>query len=102
MNAETVLQNQIRLALSEHGIVIRLNTGVFKTATGATIKQGVPGLPDLLWVGHNGQTVWLEVKTATGRISAAQERFIYKLRDLDHKAYVVRSVQEALEAVGVK
>jgi hypothetical protein len=102
MNAETILQNKIRLALSPYGIVIRLNSGVFKTINGAVIKQGIPGLPDLLFVGLNGRTVWLEVKTATGRISAAQERFIYKLRDLDHKAYVVRSIQEALEAVGVK
>ena len=102
MNAETVLQNKIRLALSEHGIVIRLNTGVFKTINGAVIKQGIPGLPDLLFVGDNGQTVWLEVKTATGRLSPAQERFIDTLYNMDHKAYVVRSVEDALHVVGVK
>ena len=102
MNAETVLQNKIRLALSEYGIVIRLNTGVFFTATGAVIKQGIPGLPDLLFVGLNGRTVWMEVKTDSGRISAAQSRFISRLWGMGHTASVVRSVEDALKLVGVK
>ena len=100
MNRETVLQNKIRCALSDYGIVIRLNTGFFLTADNRMVKCGIPGMPDLLFLGPSGQTVWLEVKTATGIVSEAQNRFIARLRELGHTAEVVRSVDEALVLVG--
>ena len=99
MKRETVLQNQIRCALSHYGVCIRLNTGVFKTANGDTIKQGIPGMPDLLFIGDHGKTVWLEVKTQTGKISEEQSRFITMLRERGHIAAIVRSVDEAVDLV---
>ena len=98
--SEINIQNAIRIALSESGIVIRMNTGLFKTATGAIIKQGIKGLPDLLWIGPNGRTVWLEVKTPTGRASDEQKRFISKLQSMGHTAGIARSVEDALRLIG--
>lgn len=96
MNPESIIQNEIRCALSPHGIVIRMNTGVFETPNGNKIKCGITGCPDLLFIGHKGQTVWLEVKTPKGAVSKEQERFIATLREYGHKAHVVRTVAGAI------
>jgi hypothetical protein len=97
---ETDLQNRIRVALSETGIVIRMNSGVFKTADGRAVKQGIPGMPDLLWLGPDGKTAWIEVKTAKGRVAENQQRFIDRLQHMGHRAGIARSVKEAMEIVG--
>jgi hypothetical protein len=100
MHQETILQNQIRIALSEFGICIRLNTGIFMTADNRVVKCGLPGMPDLLWLGPGGRSVWLEVKTGSGIISPAQQRFMARLRELGHTAEIVRSLDEALVLIG--
>lgn len=97
---ETDLQNRIRIALSSRGIVIRMNSGVFKTADGRSVKQGIPGMPDLLWVGPDGKTAWIEVKTDRGRVAENQQRFIDRLQSMGHKACIARSVQDALNLIG--
>ena len=100
MNAETDLQNRIRVALSASGICIRMNSGIFKTETGATIKQGIVGMPDLLWVGPDGKTAWIEVKTERGRVAENQQRFIERLQSMGHTAGIARSVPEAMQIIG--
>ncbi len=102
MNRETLLQKQIRLALSNYGICIRLNTGFFLTADNRTVKCGIPGMPDLLWLGPAGKTVWLECKVDKGKLSEKQERFIARIKDMGHNVGVVRSVDEAMKLIGVK
>ena len=97
---EIRLQNKIRIALSAHGIIIRMNSGYFKTESGAIIKQGIAGMPDLLFLGNSGQTVWLEVKTAFGKASDEQKRFIAKLQSMGHTAGIARSVEDALRLIG--
>jgi hypothetical protein len=99
MNAETVLQNKIRCALSDYGICIRLQSGFFMTADGRPIRCGFSGMPDLLFLGESGQTIWLEVKTAKGTVRPVQERFMAKLHGMGHNAEIVRSVDEALKLV---
>ena len=48
MNRETVLQNQIRAALSEAGCtVFRRNHGLFYTVDGRPVEIGVDGEEDL-------------------------------------------------------
>lgn len=101
MNAETILQNQIRIALSDHGICIRLNSGVFMTDDCRPVRCGLPGLPDLVYIGPNGKTVWLEVKTADGAVRSNQKRFIARLTEMGHTAGIVRSVDDAMELIGV-
>lgn len=93
---ETELQNRIRCALSEFGTVIRMNTGVFLTENGNHIRNGIPGMPDLLFVGDCGRTAWIEVKTKRGKVSKQQERFIKMLLDNGHRAGVARTVEEAI------
>jgi hypothetical protein len=100
MNEETILQNRIRCALSEHGICIRMNTGYFWTDNGYPIKCGVPGMPDLIWIGPDGKTVWLEVKTRLGIAQDNQKRFMSRLTELGHTAGIVRSVADALKLIG--
>lgn len=97
---ETDIQNQIRLELSKHGIVIRMNTGVFKTDDGRTIKCGIKGTSDLLFVGQNF-IAWIEVKTPTGRPSKDQIIFINTMKKLGHKAGIARSVEDALKIINI-
>ena len=99
MNKETILQNQIRIALNKHGITMRINTGVFYTAAGSRVRTGLIGIPDLVLIQPGGGIVWLEVKTKRGRLSASQKRMHKKLSDMGHRVHVVRSVDEALEVV---
>ena len=98
--SEIYLQNAIRCALSEYGFVIRQNTGYFKTSDGRTVKCGLTGLPDLLFIGTDGRVAFMEVKTPTGRPSVDQIRFITKLQAYGHRAGIVRSVEDALALIG--
>lgn len=95
---EIDMQNQIRLELSKHGIVIRMNTGVFKTDDGRIVKCGIKGTSDLLFVGQN-YIAWIEVKTPTGRPSKDQINFINTMKELGHKAGIARSVEDALKII---
>ena len=74
--------------------VIRINAGGYRGRT----RLAPPGTPDVLALGDNGQTLWLEVKTATGTASAAQVAWHNKMRQRGHRVEVVRSVEE-VEAV---
>lgn len=100
MNAETILQNAIRIALSAYGIVLRMQVGLFLTLDGRTVNSGIPGTPDLLFVGMDGRTVWVEVKTKRGVLSKDQKRFIARLELMGHRVGVVRSVEDALALIG--
>ena len=97
---ETEIQNRIRCALSEYGFVCRMNSGVFQTKDGRNVRTGIPGIPDLLFLGPNGQTVWIEVKTEKGRLSPEQQNFIETLQGMGHTAGVARSVEDALQIIG--
>ena len=99
---ETEIQNQIRVALSEYGIVVRMNTGNFELKDGRRIICGVKGLPDLLFVGRDGKTAFIEVKTDSGRASMEQLRFIDALQSMGHAAGICRSVDDALRLIGAK
>lgn len=96
---ETDIQNQIWMALSEHGFVIRQNTGNFLTADGRRIVCGVKGLSDLLFIG-NGFVAFIEVKTDSGRPTKEQIGFINAVRRLGHRAGICRSVSDALRLIG--
>lgn len=97
---ETDLQNQIRIALSPYGVVIRQNTGNFELKDGRRIVCGVKGLSDLQFIGHN-RVAFIEVKTPTGKPSQEQLNFIKRMRSLGHSAGIARSVEDALILAGV-
>lgn len=96
---ETDIMHAIQIALSEYGIVLRLNVGEFTTADGRHISSGLPkGTSDLLFIGH-GYIAFIEVKTPTGRIRPAQITFINTMRKLGHRAGIARSVDDALKII---
>jgi hypothetical protein len=98
MNAETALQNEIRAACSEYGIVVRCNVGVFQTADGRYIDAGAPrGFPDLEVILDGGRVAFIEVKTPTGRVRPEQARFMDALAARRHIVGVARSVADAIE-----
>lgn len=100
MKSETTIQNEIRCALSHHGLVVRQNVGVFYNEHGTRTKCGFPGLSDLVFYGNDGVVAFIEVKTATGRSSAEQTKFLDRMKSYGYKAGIARSVEEALELIG--
>lgn len=113
MLRESVIQNQIRCALSSaDSIVLRLNSGKFyagKVVYSQEFKQpvlinlrmveGCPeGTSDLMYLGK-GRTAFIECKTDTGKVKPAQTNFINRMRSLGHRAGIARSVEDALKIV---
>jgi len=93
------IQDRIRMALSQYGVVLRLNVGQFYTNDGRIIKSGLPvGTSDLLFIGR-GYIAFIEVKTPTGRVREEQKRFIARMRELGHRAGIARSVEDALNII---
>lgn len=98
-NPETVLLQQIRLALGQiDGVVL------FRNSIGhdgrAHVDYGIqnPGGSDLIgWVTRGGVAIFLaiEVKTATGIVSQEQKDFIALVRKNQGLAGVARSVADA-------
>ena len=115
MKSESLIQNEIRLALSEYGIVLRLNSGKFWQGERVWSKefnqyvlinlrpvQGCPeGTPDLLFLGESGKVAFVECKTKKGSAREKQNRFIEIMHKYGIKASLARSVEDALKIIGV-
>lgn len=95
-NKETKIQNDIRVELSKAGIVVRNNVGKFYTSTGYPIAVGVPGMADLTLFSQGGKTIFVEVKTPTGKLSEQQKRFKNAVERLGFEYIVMRSKEEAV------
>ena len=116
MKSESLIQNEIRLALSRHGIVLRLNSGKAwngKRMWDNNIQQYVltelraialcpTGTPDLLFLGEDGTVAFIECKTLKGKAKEAQERFIKIMHLYGIKAGIARSAEDALAIIGLK
>lgn len=110
MKSENRIQSEIRLALSPHGVVLRLNSGKFWQGERVWSKefnqyvlvnlrpvQGCPeGTPDLLFLGENNNVAFIECKTKKGAAREKQKRFIEIMHNYGIKADLARSVREAL------
>lgn len=96
---ETLIQNAIRVALSELGIVRRNNTGVFLTSYGTPITIGIPGESDLALFAQGGKTYFIEIKTASGRQSQKQKNFEKRVRELGFTYIIMRSPDDAREFI---
>ena len=57
------------------------------------------GTPDFVIAMPGGVTVWVEAKSATGKIKPEQSAWLAMLMRVGHSAHVVRSMQEFLEVV---
>ena len=98
MNAETVLQNKIRVALSDIAVTFRINVGTFK-AGDRFISTGVPkGFSDLFGFRRSdGKAFFIEVKTAKGRPTKEQKEFIDRMQECGAIAGIARTIDEARE-----
>ena len=113
--SEHRVQDEIRLALSQYGIVYRLNSGkayggqrVWDSRRGEYILVGLktialcpPGTSDLMFIGMNGKVAWIECKDNKGKLRPEQEQFIKIMRSYGYAAGVARSVDDALKIIGV-
>jgi hypothetical protein len=70
-----------------------------KMAVATKLTSMQRGWPDLLVVLPGGTVLFLEVKTATGRLSPHQIRIHAELKRNDANVYVVRSIEEVSDLV---
>ena len=112
--SESTIQNEIRLALSPFGVVLRLNSGKFWQGRRVWSNefqqyvlvdlrpvQGCPeGTSDLLFLGENNNVAFVECKTRTGSAREKQKRFIEIMHQYGIKANIARSVEDALKIIG--
>lgn len=116
MKQENNIQNAIRLSLTDCGVLsFRNNVGAYKTEAGHYVRYGVgeSGGSDLICItpvtitpDMVGQTLGvftaIEVKTAKGRASENQKRFIEAVKRQGGLAGIARSPADALQIVGKK
>jgi hypothetical protein len=114
--SERRIQDEIRLKLSEYGIVFRLNSGkayggnrVWDQRRNNYILTDIrpialcpKGTSDLLFIGQNGQVAFIECKDYRGRPREDQQRFIELMRSYGYRAGIARSPEDALKIIGVE
>lgn len=113
--SEHRIQQEIQLSLSEHGIVLRLNSGKFwqgKRVWSNEFQQfvlinlrpvqGCPeGTSDLLFLGENNNVAFIECKDDKGKTRDKQDKFINIMHRYGIRAGVARNTKEALMIIGV-
>ena len=113
--SEHRIQDEIRLALSQYGIVLRLNSGkayggnrIFDNRRGQyiltdlrTIMLCPKGTPDLLFIGANGVIAFIEVKDDIGKLREDQKLFLSLMQNYGYRCGVARTPDEALRIIGV-
>lgn len=101
MNKETILQNQIIVALCQNGCVARNHTvGQFYTKYGSIVNIGNHGEADI-W-GHrisDGRALYIEVKLPGEHPRPDQKKFLQAMANTGAIAGVAHSIEEALEIV---
>lgn len=102
MTEEHIIQNKIRLALSENCIVFRVNVGSGVTYDGRHFDTGVPkGFSDLFgFRKSDGKAFFIEVKTPKGKPSAEQLAFLEQMRQSGAVSGICRSPEDALRIIG--
>lgn len=97
--SEANIQNEILIALSEAGCIVwRQNTGAYKDKTGRVIRYGLcVGSSDIIGITPSGKFLAVEVKSAKGRTSKAQDNFLATVRRSGGRAGVARSVDDAMK-----
>jgi hypothetical protein len=101
MTTESLIQNQIRVALSKAGhTVFRINVGKVKMQNGRWFETGAPkGFSDLFGFRPDGRIFFIEVKNETGKLRPEQKKFIGNMQSRGALAGVARSVEDAMRIV---
>ncbi len=104
MTTESLIQNQIRVAISQAGhMIFRANVGKVRTSDGRVFDTGLPkGFPDLFGFRPDGRIFFIEVKNETGKLRPEQEKFIEQMKKRGALAGVARSVEDAMRIVNAK
>lgn len=101
--SESQIETAICQALTRNGHFVVKNKDQSAFRDGA-YRKGSPwqirGVSDLTVFLNDGITVWLEVKTPTGVQSPHQKAFEEKINSLGHYYFVVRSIGQAVTAIG--
>lgn len=104
MNAETKLQNEILVALSQNGCYAdRYQVGNFYTAYGGRVSVGKKGQSDIR--GHreqDGKAFYIEVKCPGQSPTIAQINFLAAMKRTNALAGIAYSVDDALRIVGIQ
>ena len=97
---ETAISKSIRDALKKAGWRCeRVNAGMVKVA-GGFMHLASKGTPDTLVMKSKSLWGWLESKTPIGKLNEHQIAWHAWAKDAGINVAVVRSAEEALEAVG--
>ncbi len=92
---EAATQKTIMAFLKTRGaIVLRLNSGKIKTDRGIWISLCEEGTPDVQALLPNGKTLFVETKSARGKLSASQVLKHQELAARGHPVIVARSLTE--------
>ena len=99
--SEKDIQNQIRAGVNDIAVTFRANVGKLYTDDGRMITTGLPkGFPDLFgYRKSDGRIVFIEVKTAKGRIRPEQVKFLEQVKKDGCLAGVARSVADARKII---
>ena len=100
MNAETILQNKIIVALCENGcFAVNHTVGDFFTKYGAMVSVGKPGESDIWGHRSDGKAFYLEVKMPGKKPRRDQLEFIEAMKSSGAIAGWCTTIPEALEIV---
>ena len=96
MGSESALVSEILLVVGSRPDVRlwRSQPLVARGPTGRVIRALPNGHPDLCGVIAGGRAIYIEVKSATGRVRPAQEKFLSMLRLMGALVIVARSVED--------
>ena len=114
--SERRIQDEIRLKLSQYGIVFRLNSGkayggnrIWDPRRDSYILTNLrpialcpKGTSDLLFIGPNGKIAFIECKDDKGKLREDQRFFIELMKNYGYRAGVAKSPEEALKIIGVE
>jgi hypothetical protein len=105
MRSEGNVLNDCMVALSVAGCTVwRNNTGALpdRTGSGRVVKFGLcKGGSDIIGMTSDGRFLAVECKTAIGRATPDQVRFIDAVNRMGGRAGIARSAKEAVDIAGM-
>jgi len=99
--SESELIYQIMRELGKYGAVYRCNAGAIKLSNGRYFRALPEGFADVMFFRNDGVACFIECKVNNNKLSDKQGRFLAKMRGLNCRAGVSRSIAEALEICGI-
>ncbi len=100
-NFQRMLVKALRIVLPQDAFVFAIPNGGWRSPVEAAILKGggvIPGIPDLAVI-HAGRIYFLELKAPKGRLSANQRDTCNLLKIAGAHVAVVRTLDEALDAL---